>query len=446
MKKIILLTLTALLTLGMLLIAPSAASAHTPSITATCDGIVLSATSYDGDKDNKWYVKVGDAVSEGKFGESYSRTFPVAQQGKSTSWSATIQAHDGSFKESKSGTVGPCGTAPPVDTYPDKEVSVCWKVDNPANGIWPQTLSTCPIPDKAIGCEDEQYQFDKYWIRDQSDEDYLAGLKHLRGEEDDLRLDPHDYYVTPILKGDPTKCEPVTPPKPDPVVKVKDKKKVDCVTKVTTIITTTTTTGWKYDKDANAWVKEIPVVVSTETSRPSTNGELWSNDCADIPKEPEPEIEVTSESLVDCVDEVTEVTTTTTTTTFDYNIRKNTWEPGLSVEEVVVITRPSTPQELLEDCDQPIVTPEPPTVATPEPPTIKTPEQPPVTDTPKSDSPEPKIGTPISEEAPPVTTSVGKEMLPHTGAPSMKILGLSAMLLLMGGVVLGAARFIRLKS
>lgn len=121
MKQRIILALVAVIG-GMFLVAPPA-SAHTPSITATCEGIVLKATAYDGGKDNTWTVTVGGATSSGTFGSSFSRTFPVAQGGASTEWSATIKGWNGEYAQSKSGTVGPCGTKP-VPVKPKDKVVV----------------------------------------------------------------------------------------------------------------------------------------------------------------------------------------------------------------------------------------------------------------------------------------------------------------------------------
>lgn len=115
MKKISLLIATVVAMCSIGFTVPT--YAHTPNISASCNGVVLKASAYDGNKANKWSVTIGGATSSGTFGSSFDRTFPVAQAGATTAWSATIQAYDGGYKQSLSGTVGPCGT-PPVVTPP----------------------------------------------------------------------------------------------------------------------------------------------------------------------------------------------------------------------------------------------------------------------------------------------------------------------------------------
>lgn len=96
-----------------ILIAPAAAIGHTPDIYANCvDGVVIDANSYDNNKANKWEVTVGTESYSGTFGASLHKTFPVPQLAQTTSWSATIQAENGSYKKSLSGNVGPCGDIP----------------------------------------------------------------------------------------------------------------------------------------------------------------------------------------------------------------------------------------------------------------------------------------------------------------------------------------------
>ena len=95
------------------------ASAHTPTISASCEGVHLTATNYEADKDNSWSVTIGGVEQHGTFGSSFNQTFPVPQDGATTQWSATIQAQDGGYKGTDGGSVGPCGEAPPVDVCPN---------------------------------------------------------------------------------------------------------------------------------------------------------------------------------------------------------------------------------------------------------------------------------------------------------------------------------------
>jgi hypothetical protein len=103
-----------LLALGFIMVTPELASAHTPGESATCAGVVLTANSYDASKANTWTATVGGVTTSGTFGSDLNKTIAVPQDGATTAWSATIQAYDGTYKLSKSGSVGPCGTPPPV--------------------------------------------------------------------------------------------------------------------------------------------------------------------------------------------------------------------------------------------------------------------------------------------------------------------------------------------
>lgn len=111
------------LALGVVGLSALPASAHTPSITASCEkGVTAKATAYDGKRENRWTITVGGVTESGTFGASLNKTIPVPQDSAVTSWSATIEAHDGGYRQSLSGTVGPCGvktvTAPTIEVTP----------------------------------------------------------------------------------------------------------------------------------------------------------------------------------------------------------------------------------------------------------------------------------------------------------------------------------------
>lgn len=114
MKRIAMAIAGVLIAGAAVMAAPVAANAHTPSISASCSGVILKATAYDGKKNNRWSVTINGVRQSGEFGASYSNTFPVPQDGAVTTWSASIAAFDGSYKQEKSGTVGPCGTVPVI--------------------------------------------------------------------------------------------------------------------------------------------------------------------------------------------------------------------------------------------------------------------------------------------------------------------------------------------
>lgn len=109
MKKLIGALILALASIGLTAVA----YAHTATFGADCDGVTIHAVSYDGSRDNRWAVTVGNVTQTGTFDDSYDGTFPVPQGGATTDWSAMIEAEDGGYHFTDSGQVGPCGTTPP---------------------------------------------------------------------------------------------------------------------------------------------------------------------------------------------------------------------------------------------------------------------------------------------------------------------------------------------
>jgi hypothetical protein len=99
---------------GLALVGVQSASAHNPGITATCgDGLHLTANSYDASKANTWTYAVGTTTDSGTFGSDLDKTVALPQNGATTHVTATIQAFDGSYKQTFDQNVGPCGTPPP---------------------------------------------------------------------------------------------------------------------------------------------------------------------------------------------------------------------------------------------------------------------------------------------------------------------------------------------
>lgn len=113
MRKIIVGLLTVvLMVMGMTIAAPSA-SAHTATLSVSCDGLIIDAQSYDASKDNSFSYKVGDkpAVSA-TFGDSIYREISVPQDGATTRVQARVVAYDGNYEFTLDELVGPCGTPP----------------------------------------------------------------------------------------------------------------------------------------------------------------------------------------------------------------------------------------------------------------------------------------------------------------------------------------------
>lgn len=107
-----------------------------------------------------------------------------------------------------------CGHNPPPPT-----VSVCWQVDDPDQGLFPQTFvaegddqqtidTLCPAPPK---CTTVEYQFDLYtldrsWKRDYLDQLEADGLTIKDGHPADQPLSPHGTATKTVTN--PDGCKP----------------------------------------------------------------------------------------------------------------------------------------------------------------------------------------------------------------------------------------------
>jgi hypothetical protein len=116
--------LALVLGLGGAVALSAPATAHTPGATASCAGVVLHATNYDGSQKNLWSATIGGETKSGTFGSTLDKTFTVPQDGAITSWSVKIEDanHTPAYSKFDSGKVGPCGTPPVV--VPDKPTPV----------------------------------------------------------------------------------------------------------------------------------------------------------------------------------------------------------------------------------------------------------------------------------------------------------------------------------
>jgi LPXTG-motif cell wall-anchored protein len=276
--------------LSFVLVSP--ASAHTPSISATCEGVVLKASAYDGNKTNKWSVTIDGETKNGTFGASLNKTFDVPQGGKTTQWSATIQAHDGSFKESKSGSVGPCGDTPPKPKGHNVTCEVAWlqpgralvngdhiNIDVSAGGTKLQVnayvdrniaggydtlglrLNT-PDGQKTIPRSEEEVKSGRLTFNFGQ---YLSGYYEVEWVQFNSSYFNQDRDPSKFLK-----CgEPPKPNKPEVIVEKKHEESApNCELKTVTITFYERTTDWSFDESKNEWVKGNPSewqVVKTDT-------------------------------------------------------------------------------------------------------------------------------------------------------------------------------------
>lgn len=117
-KKVAAGSIAVALALGGVAVLAGPASAHIPSITADCDGLVMQGVYYDGNKTNEYSYKVGDAATVSvNFGSSFGPiTIPVPQDGATTQVVAEIHDADNTaaYSETFNESVGPCGTVPVV--------------------------------------------------------------------------------------------------------------------------------------------------------------------------------------------------------------------------------------------------------------------------------------------------------------------------------------------
>lgn len=90
------------------------ASAHTPSSSASCDGVVVSGSNYGQEATLNISIQGGSSDNK-NFTGSGSLTVPVPQDGVAHTYTASVTSTHGENSESYSGSVGPCGTPPPVD-------------------------------------------------------------------------------------------------------------------------------------------------------------------------------------------------------------------------------------------------------------------------------------------------------------------------------------------
>lgn len=107
------------------------------------------------------------------------------------------------------------------------EQTVCWAMDNPtldnANTYqWPQHKVDCgvvPAANDTTCGTPGKYQVDTYWIRDDTDRDYLAGMTVMSSPADDAQLEPHGYYAVTVTAKPAEQCVAPTPsPTPTPTV------------------------------------------------------------------------------------------------------------------------------------------------------------------------------------------------------------------------------------
>lgn len=272
MKRLLAALVVAVLTAGLSLLVISPASAHTPNFSAGCNGVRVQATAYDAGLQNRWSVTIAGVTKSGTFGASFDQTFPVPQGGATTSWSAFIEAEDGTFHGQDAGTVGPCGA--PVDEC----------VDLPGNQ--PVGTACTPPPDvdrtdsKALeGCDvvlagtsygpgrltyDERFT-DTYVFNSQTNSWDLVT---------DTTATIANVHFTPwsVQQQVANGCADM-PAQPPAEKSSRTSSYVDCDADAIVTTTVTTTTPYVYDAASNGWVPGEPHSHTTTTRSPVQPGD-----------------------------------------------------------------------------------------------------------------------------------------------------------------------------
>lgn len=302
---------------SLIWVGAGSASAHTPSVSASCAGVQLRATAYDADEANRWTATVGGVTTSGTFGESLSRTIPVAQGGATTTWSAVIEASDGSYRAARSGTVGPCGK-PPIPERPADTVETKQETGTPdcATFTVTTTASSRTIP----------------FVHDEASNTWVPGT-------------PGEWAVTRTQTREATAQECARPPAPELTEKRDVKTTPDCTTYATTIEHQVRDARFAFTKGAweQAGFTEWRTV-DTETV------EATLAECPP-PAKPEPIVTQESSSGQECGDSFETVSTTTTTTDHVLDTATRGWVPGEPVSVTTVVRHPVEKVE----CDTPVV-------------------------------------------------------------------------------------------
>lgn len=295
--------------LGALVVGGAgSASAHTPSVSASCSGVQLSASSYDGSQANRWTATVDGQTTSGTFGESLSKTIPVAQGGASTTWSATVEAADGSYRASDSGTVGPCGK-PPVPQQPADKVETKKDVGAPDCTTFSVTTTTSSrtIP----------------FVYDEPSNSWVPGT-------------PGPWTVTDTQTRDTTPQECTQPPKPALSEQRTVTSTPDC--KVFTVTTENQVRDANFVFTKGAWVQDG----FTDWRTVGINTADATLEQCPPPVKPEPIVSQTSSDSQKCGDAFSTVTTATTTQDYVLDKETRTWSLA---EPVVTTTTSKTPIE-----------------------------------------------------------------------------------------------------
>lgn len=270
MKLIAALTVP-VLALGASVLVAAPASAHTPTISADCGGVHVSATAYDATLPNRWSVTIDGATQSGTFGDSFDQTFPVPQDGSTVPWSAFVEAADGTYHGEDAGTVGPCGA--PVDACPDlpgaQPAGTACTPPPDVQRVQEKTLEGCDVTfgNIAYGAGvltyDEEFT-DTYVFNEQTNTFDLVT---------DTTPTIENVDFTPYTGQELVELGCTDKPaQPPALVTVAKHSHLDCDDDVRVTTTIRTVTEFVYDAATNTWVPGTPVKHVTKDERPVKPG------------------------------------------------------------------------------------------------------------------------------------------------------------------------------
>lgn len=305
------------------------ANGQEPGVSASCSGVHLTGSGYDGNQANKYIVTIGVNTAIGTFGASLDKTFPVPQGGASTTWSGTVEAYNGEYKSSQSGTVGPCGQLP----QPPNDVST-----------FDKTVDTCDLG----GYQTTHTTITITYMWNQTTGDWEPGSPVVTTQTDPVV--PYTVRQS-VEKGCTEK-----PTEPERVVTEETQKSCAAGVEVRLI-----TTRYVYDEDTNTWVLGAPSTGPWYFERDLTADEATQYNCTK-----EPIIEPVTKSDEGCDIGGYEDWSGTVTTTYAYN--PETFGYDATVGDAVwgePVLTPYTKAERIEaGCVTTVVTHAPPTPKT----------------------------------------------------------------------------------
>lgn len=249
-----------LLSTAVIATTATAANAHTPSASATCESLTVNLQSYStsaNDREpNAVTVTIDDSVIvTEEFGASFTREFDLGIETQAHEWSVEIDAVDNAYDRDFTGTSTPCDAIP-----------------RDAAAAVTSTLPTCTEPGTLVLESATNASWSTPTITEGPGE-YLVTATATTDHYFDDGSTTREFTGTLPDTLDPTsaECQPevtpvVVPPRPLPTEVSSQTVTDDCETTTRSITTTRTTTDWTLNPAGDAWIPATPVVTVTTTT------------------------------------------------------------------------------------------------------------------------------------------------------------------------------------